>query len=323
MAVLRGLHVAVHMPTEERLTVQIEGLDPEKFRGLAADLEDWFAVVDDAYKETFVRGRGWKGRGRRVTQFKRVRILKFSPFPSRFSNILRTVRRDIYRELHSKCLVLAGEEVGGRRQNIYILPYANAPAFMKTVEEKNREIDCLTDRIKEFQKTSYFQELKGILKKYNVNINLDVEWKLGRITVDVTPLALEPRTVKEMVEEEYKRFFKKLEREEKEALEALHKELERKRRELVIKGVENLQEKLNQIINRITTMKKLKPKVVKKELDNLHKLAVSVGLESLAETVIAPLAEVVENPDKAVEVFGTKDLSEGVNGRIKALLESL
>jgi len=321
--VLRGIHIAVHSPTEERLTVQIQPLSPDVFRSLAADLEDWFLVVDDAYKETYVKGRGWKGRGKRVSPKERRRVLRFSPFPSRFSNILRSVRRNIYVEIRRNCLVLEGEKYGGYRQNIYILPYANAPAFMNKIQAQNKEIDELNKKIEKFKETGYFTDLKEILAKHKIRITLNGEWKIEHLTIDATPLALEPTTVKEMVEKDYQVLFKRLEEDERKGLEALHDELERKRKELVVKGVENLQGKIETIVQKIVGTKKLKAKTVKQELEKLRRMAVSVGLEAVASTVIDPLGEVVENPEKAMEVFGTKNLSKGINGRIKGLLESL
>lgn len=321
--VLRGIHVACHVPTEERLTLQIERLPPDKFRSLAMDLEDYFLVVDDAFKETFIRGRGWKGRGRRITAKSRVRVLKFSPFPSRFSNILRSIRRDIYVELHRLCLVLEGQQYGGYKHNIYILPYTYAPQFMVFIQAKNKEIDELNKRLIAFKQTSYFEDLKTVLQKHDVRVNLNGNWHVDHINVDVTPLALEPMAVKELVEEEYKTMFTKLKDQEKRGLEALHNELERKRRELVVKGVENIQSKIGTIVKRIVSAKKLKPKIVKKDLERLRRLSVSVGLESVASTVIDPLAQVVDNPEKAMELFGTKNISEAVDGRIRGLIESL
>ncbi len=324
--VLRGIHVACHAPTEARLTVQIEGLSPDKFRSLAVALEDYFLVVDDAFKETFVRGRGWKGRGRRVSATSRVRVLRFSPFPSRFSNVLRSIRRDIYVELNKNCLVLEGEQYGGYKQNIYILPYANAPSFMNFIEAKNKEIDELNLKVEDFKKTGYFSDLKEILQSKlpkGYILSLNGNWRLEHISIDVTPLSLEPTTVKQMVEEDYRKMFEKLADEEKRGLEALHAELDRKRRELVVKGVENIQRKIETVVKRIVGGKKLRPKAVKKNLERLRRIAISVGLETVASTVIDPLAEVVDNPEKAMELFGTKDLNEGVNGRIKGLIDSL
>jgi hypothetical protein len=321
--VLRGIYIVVHSPTEERLSFQIEHLTPEQFRSLAADLEDWFLIVDDKYKKTFVRGRGWKGRGKRVSERSRIRVLRFSPFPSRFANILRTVRRDLYVALHKNCLVLEGEKHGGYRQNIYILPYANAPTFMNEIQTKNKVIDGLNKKINEFMQTRHFANLKAILDKRNMRITLNGQWKMEHITMDATPLALEPTTVKEMVETEYQKMFKKLEKEEQQGLEALHDELERKRKELVVKGVENLRGKIENIIKRIVATKKLRPKTVKEDLARLRKIAVSVGLEAIATSIIDPLGQVIEKPEKAMELFGTKDLSAAVNGRVAGLIAKL
>ena len=333
--VLRGIHVSCHVPTEERLTLLIEGLAPDRFRSLAEALEDWFVVVDDAFKETFVRGRGWRGRGRRVSAtHRRLRVLRFSPFPSRFSNILRSIRRDIYIELNRQCLVLEGQQYGGYKQNLYILPYANAGEFMSFIEVKNREIDELNAKIELFKKTRHFVDLKEILKKQDVKVSLNGNWKMEYINVDVTPLALEPTAVRQLVEEEEKKLFEQLdvkEREELErleaerrrGLEALQRELERKRKELVVKGIENIQRKIELVVRRIVGAKKLNPKNVKRDIGRLRRIAVSVGLEAVASTVIDPLVEVVDQPEKAMELFGTKDLTVGVSGRIKGLIESL
>jgi len=226
--VLRGIHVSVHCPTEERLMVQLEGLSPDKFRKLAVALEDYFLVVDDAFKETWVKGRGWKGRGRRVTAKSRVRVLRFSPFPSRFSNILRTVRRNIYCELHKQCVVLEGTQYGGYKQNIYLLPYRNAPAFMAFIETQNKIIDDLNSKIKEFQATSYWVDLKEIFKQHKVDASLlNRNWVIRHIQVDAMMLMLEPSTVEQLIEQEYKKMFEKLREEEKRGLELLNRELER------------------------------------------------------------------------------------------------
>jgi hypothetical protein len=332
--VLRGIHVSCHVPTEERLTLLIEGLAPDRFRSLAEALEDWFVVVDDAFKETFVRGRGWRGRGRRVSAKSRLRVLRFSPFPSRFSNILRSIRRDIYVELNRQCLVLEGQQYGGYKQNLYILPYANAGEFMSFIEARNREIDELNAKIEQFKKTRYFADLKETLKEQDVKVSLNGNWHLDRIGIDITPLALETTVIKELVEEEEKRLFEQLdvkEREEMErleaerrrGLEALQRELERKRKELVVKGIENIQRKIELVVRRIVGAKKLNPKNVKRDIGRLRRIAVSVGLEAVASTVIDPLVAVVDQPEKAMELFGTKDLTVGVSGRIKGLIESL
>lgn len=320
--VLQGIHIALHIPTEERLTFQIQGLSPPLFRNLAVALEDWMVVTDDKYKEKATRGRSWKGRGRRVTMATRVRLLKFSPFPSRYSNILRTIRKELYYELHRHCLVLEGETHGGYKRNIYILPYANAPSFMNEINRRNREIDELNWKIEGFLKTEDYADLENLLKPFNVTIP-NRSWKIEHVSFDATPLALQPAAVKQIVEDEYQRMFRKLEEDERQGLQALHDELERKRQELVVKAIENVQAKIHKIVKRIVATRKLKAEKVKKDLERLRRIAVSVGLDSIATSVIEPLAEVVDDPEKTFELFGTKDLSSAIDGRIRGLIESL
>ena len=343
--VLHGLFLNIHIPTEERLNHQIEGLGPEAFRRLAADLEDYFAVVDDKYKETAIRGRGWKGRGKKVSagidsqtgrqKTNRVRVLRFSPFPSRFSNILRTMRRDLYDALHRECLVLEGNQRSRFKQNIYVLPFSNAPVFMSYVAAKNNELVELQQRIEDFKQTRYFNDIKDVLAKYNIELHLNGSSSdLGEITVDATPLALETSTVKQMVEDEYKQMFEEAESEKKEISEKLRSEyehgmqaltetLERQRKEIVEKAVQNVAAKINLIVKRIVGTKKLKPESVKKDLDRLRRMAVSVGLDGIASSVIDPLIRVSENPDEVKLEFGTNDLEAGVSGRIRGLLKGL
>lgn len=322
--VLQGIHLSIHVPTEERLTVQIEGLTPKPFRDLAVALEDWMVTVDDEYKKKATRGRGWKGRGKRITAETRVRVLKFSPFPSSFGNVLRTVRKNLYVTVHKHCLVLEGHQQGGYKHNIYILPYGNAPAFMNDLEVENTSIDDLNEKVAEFQKTSAFGEVKQILRRFGVDIVLARKtWNIEHATFDATPLALEPATVKQTVEEEYQRMFKTLEEHEKRGLEALQEELERKRKQLVIKGIENLKRKITNICTRITAHSKKNPKKVKADLERLRRIAVSVGLESIATTVIDPLREVIDDPEKAVKLFGTKAISTAIDSRIANLIDSI
>ena len=72
-----------------------------------------------------------------------------------------------------------------------------------------------------------------------------------------------------------------------EDLEALRRELENKRRELVINAVENLRGQINRIVKRVLAKRKLKG--VKEELERLRSLAEDVGLEAVASSVIDPL----------------------------------
>jgi hypothetical protein len=194
---------------------------------------------------------------------------------------------------------------------------------MAFIETQNKIIDDLNSKIKEFQATSYWVDLKEIFKQHKVDASLlNRNWVIRHIQVDAMMLMLEPSTVEQLIEQEYKKMFEKLREEEKRGLELLNRELERQRQELVIKAVENLRQNIQSIVKRIISQKKLDSKKAKKELARLRNIAVDVGLESLAISVIDPLTQVVENPERATELLG-KDIPAEIDGRIKGLLESL
>ena len=322
--IVEGFLLSVSVPTEERLSVTVNAsrIGWDRYRRLIYTLQDHLAIIDDAYKKRETRGRGVGARYRRISQQKRTRILRFIPYPSRFANILRTIRRDLYFEVNSRCLVLNMMHFGYFKRNIYLLPYNQAPAFMAYVEEQNKEIESLNKQIEEFRKTRYFEDIREILSESGLDPNvLNGGVEIPKISVDLTPLRLDPSIVEEIVETKYKKVFEKISEEEKRGLEALRRELESKRRELVVKSIESLRSRLDEIVKNIVAKKKLKD--VKKELERLRSLASDVGLEALANTVINPLIEVTEDPSKAEEILGTADISKEIDGRIAGLIKTI
>ena len=322
--IVEGFLLSVSVPTEERLSVTVNAskIGWDRYRRLIYTLQDHLAVIDDAYKKRETRGRGVGARYRRISQQRRTRTLRFIPYPSRFANILRTIRRDLYFEVNSRCLVLNMMQFGYFKRNIYLLPYNQAPAFMAYVEERNKEIEDLNRQIAEFRKTGYFKDIRDILSGSGLDPNvLNGGVKIPRISVDLTPLRLDPSVVEEIIETKYKRVFERISEEEKRGLEALRRELESKRRELVVKSIESLRSKLDEIVKNIVAGKKLKD--VKKELERLRSLASDVGLEAVANTVIRPLIEVTEDPSKAEEILGTADISKEIDGRIAGLIKTI
>jgi len=325
--VVEGFLLSVYSPTEDRLSVQLDAtnLTWTKYRNLIVKLQDQLAEVDDAYKKRKTKGRGLRARHRRVaygTKVSRKRIVKFVPYPSRFANIIRNVRAELYFYINRQCLVLQIMQFGAYRRNIYLLPYPRAPAFMRFIQELNKTISDLNQKIKEYRKTAFFKDVKKTIKRAGLDASvMDREVVLPRISVDLTPLKIDPSIVEDLVEKKYKAVFKKISEEEKKGLEALRQELESKRRELIIKSIESLRSKLDEIVKNIVAKKKLKD--VKKDLERLRSLASDVGLEAVANTVISPLIEVTEDPSRAEEILGTADISKEIDGRIAGLIKTI
>ena len=335
---LQGIHFSMHTPTEERLTAQFDGLTPELFRKLGMRFEDWSRVVDDLYKLKTTRGRGWQGRGHRVTMPKtedesasdsgRVRVIRASPFPSSFSNILRTIRRDLYFTLRRHCLVLEGEQHGGYKQNIYILPYANAPSLMAEMQIQNGIIDELNQRLQDFMGTRDYRDFVQILSDNGIPVeSLSTrQWHIEHISFDATPLSLEPATVMEMVRTARGTIKSELREEEQRGMEDLHAELERKRQTMVTQALNSLKKEVDHNVAKIIAGIKKNPDRAKRELEQLRNKAVSVGLDSLATSVIDPLSQLIDNPERVCELFGTVNVSElpsKVDGKIRSLIEAL
>ena len=324
--VVEGFLLNCHTPTEERLSVTFDCSDLPwpKYRDMIIKLQDLLAEIDDAYKKREGRGRSLGARYRRISygdQVSRRRILRFIPYPNRFANVLRNVRREVYHEINMSCMILQSMKFGAYRHNIYLLPYPRAPAFMARVEEWNKTIDDLNREIMEFGETIYFRRIKNVLENAGLNPDgLNDKPSIPKITVDLTPLRLDPQIIEEFVEDKYKRVFKKISEEERRGLEALQRELEKKRRELVVNAVESLRDQINGIVKRMLAKRKLRG--VKQELERLRSLASDVGLEAVASTVIDPLIETVENPERIEAEFGP-DVLAGVNGRISGLISSL
>jgi len=327
VVVVEGFLLSVASPTEDRLAILVDAskLSWREYRDLILRLQAQLAEVDDIYKKREVRGRGLRARYRRISwrgEVSRKRVLNFIPYPSRFANVLRAMRRDLYAEINSQCLVLQMLKLGAYRRNVYLLPYSRAPSFMAYIEKENGVIKELNEEVKEFRETPYFADIRNTLEEAGLDVSvLDVEVYLSPISVDLTPLRLDPTVIEEFVESKYKEVFERISEEERRGLEALRRELERKRRELVVKSIENLRDQVNGVVKRMLARKRLKR--VKEDLERLRDLAADVGLKAVAVNVISPLIDVVENPEKADEIFGTTDLTEGVDGRIRGLISSL
>lgn len=347
--ILQGLHLNLHCPTEELLTIICKGLDPETFRAIGYEVEDWRKDVDEAYKKKTIRGSGWKGRGTKVG-IQRIRIIKISPFPSRFSNILRELRRDLYADLHKSCLVLEESGDSHFKRNIYILPYSNAVALMTDIKRANFVIDDLNVKIQEFLGTSYYDHLKMILKQHRIIIlEKNIRWHIDHVDFEVTNLALNPAAIKETVSKEYQRMFQRidakkaaaeaelgmmidqrkveaeanLQKQYDEGMQLLYTKLQEKEKDLVVKAVENMRKKLKVTIGKIVGAHKLKPETVKEELEKLRRIAESVGLEAIAQDIIIPLTIVVDNPEKAFDLLGSTDIETAVNDRITSMVDKL
>jgi len=332
--ILEGFLLSVHSPSKSRVTVTVDcsKVDWAEYKDVIFKLQDVMAGIDDKYKKRKLRGRGLKARHRRITSSKRLRKIDFAPFPSSFLSIIGDIRRRLYDRVNLDCLCLQEETHGYYKRKLYLLPFETAPSFMAFIKQLNLEVEELKQMLNKFKGSRDYKKIKRILSRHGLDAEaLDWVTNIPNVRVDLTPLRLDPKIVKDLIEEKYRKVFDELEERKKRGLEyieeerlrgleALKHELERKRKEIVIDAIEKLHGEINEILKTIVAEKKLKG--AEEKLLRLKEMAENVGLTALSTQVITPLSEAIENPEKAEELFG-ENLVEGVSGRIRGLIKGL
>jgi hypothetical protein len=333
--VLQGMIIAPHVPSESKFEVPVEGLSDEKFNGLKNELEDLYPPIDENWKHKYARGRAWRAVGTRVgrniveggvqpdTIQDRVRVLYVRMFPSSITSWPSSIRTKIYTDIiPTTCFALEKEKKGNQHKMTFILPYSNIPRWMEKIDELNRtEVAKLNAAIVEFQQSRDYQTIVDVLQKWNVaNVLEHASFGIDNITWTWQPLSLDFETVKQHVEEAWKKAFGEVDATKKKMIQdfiendmaARNKEFER--------CIENLQARIKTITLRISTRRK--PERLKEDIEAIRGMALSMGAEELAETVLQPLQEVIDHPEKAVELFGTKEVDKEIEGRMQAFVKT-
>jgi len=319
--VIEGFLLSAHSPTEARISVNCDcsHLSWGDYREVIYSLQDVLAEVDEAFKRRSLRGRGLRARHRRITARRRSKVIDFQPFPSRYVNVLRSLRRGLYELINENCIVLQMMEYGAFRRNIYLLPYSRAPRFMSRVAILNEIIKELNVDVQRFMKSEYYQRIRNIFRRFNVDDSeFDRIGEIPEIEVDLTPLRLDPSIVEGLIESRYKKMFKKIREEERIGLEKIRMELERKRSEMVSKAIQDLQGRLSTLIGNIAkySVTKFTPRRAegaRRVLMDIKELAEGTGVGAF-------IGEAVEATLKLIDATATNDV-EGVKDAVDEIAE--
>jgi DNA-binding transcriptional MerR regulator len=291
---LRGFLVSIHCPSEELLTVTVDcsQLPPATYMQLVSQLQDLLSSIDEAHAAKETRGRSLRARYRRVSANERLRLLKFSPFPSRVLNRLKTVRERAYEILNRCCLVLTSVESGFYRENAYLLPEDRAEEFATSIQR----LDASLAEVRAFVASYDLSEVELLLSRYGLAMP-SRRFSIPDIRVDLLPVSLEAA-----VEEWARRS------------EAVRQLLARRQEELVRSAVEAVRKKLEPILKAMEGEARLAR--LEGRLEDIRRLAESLGLKALADSVVAPLLEACRGN---VEALGGMAPSEFARGRIESL----
>jgi translation elongation factor EF-G len=259
---------------------------------LVTQLQDLLSEVDYAHAEREIKGRSLKARYRRVTASERLRLLKFSPFPSRVVNTLKYIRAKAYELLNDYCVKVTSLESGFYRENVYILSENLAEKFVSEIRMLDDELNDVRRFIEGFD----YSSIELLLSRYDLELPKK-SFNIPSIRVDLLPIALEYAI------EEWAR-----------KSENVKQLLVQKKEELIKNAVEDIRKRLEPILKAMEGETKLRK--LKERLEQIRTLAEGIGLKALSETVIAPLIEATENP----KILEGKKPSEFVSGRIESLL---
>lgn len=315
---LSGFMIDVSSSAPSRLEVEVDAssLKWMAYRELVERLEAVLTDIDKRYsvKEGRRGKTGCMGAKGRSLLINLKSSLRFSPFPSKFSNILNNARGFVYALVADYCVLL--EEKGRiekrRMEKRYLLPKGVAPQFLEEIERVNREtIAPLREEMAKFVESEDFHRIEkcigdasdsGILFDFHVsNLGNAIE----DFSVDIIPVDF---GYKYNVDTDYtlengKRIRAQLDRKECEYRTNIAKDITGK-------------------IDKIVGQPVIGPKLVE-DIDRLVAICDSLGLLSISEKVLKPLREIVaaRPSDRAglcEKHFGYVDLKRGIEATLKA-----
>jgi len=294
---LKGFLLTVYCPSEESLaiTVDLSQLAPAMHLRLIHELQDILAEMDIEYARREPRVRTLQARYKRLIT-RRERNIRFYPVPNYFVNKVRHIRAEVYENINMFCIKIQRFVRGGFERNLYLLAEDHAPVFIAEIEKLNEEIEELNEEIARVDKTPII----NLFFRYGIEIDPFPGLEVPKIDVQLLPIRIDPEIVKEWVEKS----------------EIVARYLQDYRMYMIRKAIDDIKERLTPIIRYFQG--EIKIKKAKKRLKELKELAESVGLKALADSVIVPLIEACDDPEKLPEpapVF--------VESRISSLLEGL
>jgi len=362
--VVRGFLIDFGVPSEDLLNVSVDVTSLRKredYMAFKEGLEDQLREMDKDYaKRKTLRGRSLRARyttiivnGRKV----RIKIIRFSPYPSRFSNELKTMRREWYEELARNTMILgksSGATALGRERNLYLLPYENALALTAVRRRLNKSLEDLRKRLREFEQTKRFHKVFSYVSETIKTPIAEKPLNIHDIRLELLPLSFEQSVFESFLAEKEKGAAKAIDEEKQRGMKEIQQELERTRRDMIEKAVRDLQGRLGAVMDQLARITALKvsekeAKRLKKNIEDVKALADGAGvgwcIERVTETSLklldamttqkkSDIKEAAEALAKEAGVEATADAAETLkksalalttetSPRLKALLEEL
>jgi len=319
---LTGVLCSVSCPSDEKLKITIDcsKLDNRTFMEFSEMLQDLMLAIDAAYSERARLMRSIDGKftgrgGIMRNEFKvigRNKEIKFSPVPNVFVNKVKNLKHVVYDEINyyaaSKIVLV---EAGRFKRCLYILSKSGASEYTRRVESVNREIENLNREIAEYLKSGEYKDLLKLIEDYGLDTKpLEKEFQVDKVRLQQIPIELASYVIEEW--------------ERKDPVVA--KYIKEMREKIIKDAVETFRQKLKPYLKMLSS-KRISEKTIKKireDLIRIREMSVEVGLSAVADSVITPIVDVIDNPEKFKEVFkDEKKLSEEIDARFTSLLKRI
>jgi hypothetical protein len=310
---LQGFLLSVYASGDFKLEVEVDisRLKEKEYQKFVEKLQDLLSSIDRTYAIRRVRG------GKRIQEsYKwrpRLRVLRFSPFPSRYTTIMKQLRAEVYSKLlPSTCFIV--EQMGNR--NVFFLPKGRAPYLFEEVEKINKEkLARVSEDIREFTTGEWFLKIKELLKSYGIDPSvLDArDFSPGKLSLSVVPIDFSYSVDSDSF------FTGDIREKHKRGLEALRIHIEEKHREYLDAILKEIESRVKEIISA------RRFRGGKKKLSDLIDICEGAGLGRVNEALLKPLMEIctamkANREGLSERYFGTRNLSEGVEKTIRQLL---
>lgn len=328
---LQGMIVAPHVPSESKFDLPTPELSDSVFNELKNELEDLMPPIDENWKRFRCLGTSWRAAGSRVGKTvagedsERKRTLYVRMFPGSIYHVPSAVRSKVYTEVIPSLCFRIGRGGNDRfHMAVFILPYSNLPQFVSAIEELNNTVIVeLNRKIDEFQASSDYKAIMTVLEKYGVaSIVENKNFHVPNLSWSWTALSLDTETVKTHVEAAWKQAFGEVDEKKQQMLKDFIEGDMKQREETAKQCLDQLRIRMNETARRIALGSRRNPERLKADLEALRGMAMSMGAEALAESVITPLNTIIDHPEKAIELFGTKEISTEIEGRIRAFIRT-
>lgn len=307
--VVEGFLLDFNVPSEDLLNISVDVTGIPDFKRMYLAFRDDFLKllheISVAYaKRESLRGRGVHASYSRLIDGKRTKhptVWRFSPYPSRFANVLSTVRRKWYEGLSCNTVVISRTAT----RNVYLLPLEKVSDLMVVKQKLNSEIEDLQKSIKAYEQTSeYKQVIRFVQEKMGIRFDPRPA-TLHNITLSLYPLKLHSKVFEEFLSERWKQAVKDMDDEKQKGLSEIQAELERTRRELIQRSIDDLQTRLGETMRYLTKVATMK--LTGKEAERLKGKIKDV--QSLAESVGVGwcIARITETNLKLVEAVTKKN----------------